>query len=148
MPTMPVAPAAVLAGIEARREKWVQAVKSSTSYNPAVQGNTLRTEATGGSFNPTSYVAVITGVTCTATATVSAKFRKAGGKIAAMSFQGRKAGTSTWSDLGRFMATPAMLHIPIATPGQPEEWEIQGQAYLKDSAVGVESAIQTVLVRG
>ena len=27
-------------------------------------------------------------------------------------------------DNGRFTVTPASLHIPIATPGQPEEWEI------------------------
>ncbi len=148
MPTLPTSPDAVLGGIEARREKWVQAVKSSTSYNPEVQGNTLRTEGTGSGFDPASYVAVVSGVTCTATATVSAKFRKAGGNVAAMEFHGRKAGTGTWINLGRFMATPASLHIPITTPGQPEEWEIQGQACAKDTPVGQPSGIQTVLVRG
>ena len=114
-----------------------------------MQGATLRIEATGTPFDPATYQAVIFDLTSPASATVSAKFRKAGGHIDAMGFTGRKmAGAGAWLDLGRFMATPATLHIPIAVAGQPEEWEIRGQAYIRDTPVGLPSEIATVLVRG
>ena len=147
-PVLPVAPTAVNAGIEARRAAWVQTAKNAHGYDPNVQGATLRIEMTGDTFNSATYQAIIFGLTSPASATVSAKFRKASGHVDAMAFQGRKSGSSPWIDLGRYMATPATLHIPLTTPGQAEEWEIRGHAYIKDSPIGVPSPVQTVLVRG
>ncbi len=147
-PVLPAAPTAVKAGIEERRSKWVAQAKSATDYDAAVQGVTLKTEMGADSFDEATYQAVVYDAATTASATVSVKFRKANGRVDAMSFRGRKAGTAGWSELGKFMATPASLHIPLTVAGQPEEWEIQGQAYVKDSPVGLPSQIVTVLVRG
>lgn len=147
-PVLPDAPTAVLAGIEARRVKWVTRGKGSTNFDPAVQGATLRIATTGTPFDPATYQADIFGLMCPAASTVSAKFRKAGGMIDAMGFSGRKIGGGAWVDLGRFLATPASVHIPIATAGQPEEWEIVAQAYQQDTAAGLPSMIHTVMVRG
>ena len=147
-PVIPVPPTAVNGGIEARRAAWVQIAKNSSAYDPLVQGATLGIEAPANNFNSVTYQAIIFGANSPSSATVSLKFRKAAGNIDAMGFQGRKAGTSAWVDLGRFMATPATLHIPLTTPGQPEEWEIRGYAYVKDAPVGVPSQAVSVLVRG
>ncbi len=51
-------------------------------------------------------------------------------------------------ELGRFAVTPASLHIPIATPGQAEAWEIWGQALKGDTLIGTASDHKEVLVRG
>ena len=114
-----------------------------------MQGATLRIEATGTPFDPATYQAVIFDLTSAASSTVSAGFRKAGRHIDAMRFTGRKmASGGPWLDLGRLMATPATLHIPIALAGQPEEWEIRGQCYIRDTPVGLPSEIATVPVQG
>ena len=65
-----------------------------------------------------------------------------------MGFKGRKASGGAWVDLGRFLATPASLPIPITTSGQPEDGELIGQAYIKDAAVGIPSMSLPVMVRG
>ncbi len=148
LPVMPAPPTPVSGGIEVRRAAWVQTVKNASGYDPLVQGATLRTEMTGDSFNRETYQAVISGATSASSATVTVKFRKASGHIDSMAFQGRKAGGGAWVELGRFMATPASLHLTLATPGQPEEWEIRGHAYIKDTPVGVPSQAVSVLVRG
>ena len=147
-PVMPAPPTAVKGGIEARRAAWVQTAKNAPGYDASVQGVTLRIEAAPDLFVAATYQASIFGLTSPASATVTVKFRKAAGRVDAMSFSGRKSGELGWTELGRYMATPASLHIPITTPGQPEQWEIVGRAYVKDSAIGIASSIETVLVRG
>ena len=149
LPAWPPLPAAgILAGLEARRAAWVQVFKKTTGYDPAVQGAALLLEATGAPFDPATYKADIASLHSPAPGLVLAHFRKARGQVDAMQFQGRKAGTPAWTDLGRFIGTPASLHIPIATPGQPEDWEIQGQAVKRDALIGLPSDIHSVTVRG
>jgi hypothetical protein len=149
VPAWPALPAAgVLAGIEGRRTKWVPLLKNATSYDPAVQGQTLQLEPDGGSFDPGSYQAIITDAQSLSAAQVSARFRKAGGNITGVAISGRKAGTAAFTDLGKFTVSPASLHIPITTPGQPEEWELQAQAFKGDTLIGTPSDIKSVLVRG
>ncbi len=149
VPPWPKAPsAAVLAGIEKRREKWVQSAKHAPKYNADTDGVALRIEPTGSPFEPVTYQAEITSVTSTAPAQVEAKFRKAGGNITGVEFKGRKAGTMNMQTLGRFTVSPASLFIPLAAPGQAEQWEIQGQALKGDTLIGTPSDIKPVLVRG
>ena len=79
---------------------------------------------------------------------VGARSRKARRNIDAMKFQGRKSGTLAWVDLGRFTATPASVHIPLTTQGNPELWEMTGRALIKDAEIGLASDLLEVLVRG
>ena len=137
-----------LAGLEARREKWVPLAKHSTNYDAAVQGVTLRIEPTGTPFDPVAYKAIIFDAMSPSPSTVSAKYRKARGKIDAMKFLGRRSGTPAWVDLGRFTATPATFHIPLTTPGNPEQWDLMGRALIKDVEIGIASDLLEVLVRG
>ena len=149
VPAWPALPApGVLAGIEARRAKWVQVLKNLPDYHPAAQGVTLQLEAVGATFDPGSYQAVIVDAHSLAPAQVSAKFRKARGSVTGVAFSGRRKGSGAFTDLGRFTVSPASLHIPIATPGQPEEWELQAQAFKGDTLIGTPSDIKPVLVRG
>jgi hypothetical protein len=149
VPAWPALPAAgVLGGIETRRAKWVQNLKNTPGYKPLAQGATLELEAPASSFNAHTYQAQITSAESFSPASVLAAFRKARGQVEGMHFNGRKTGTTAWVVLGRFTGTPASLHIPIATPGQPEQWELQGQAVKRDVLIGLPSAIITVLVRG
>ena len=148
VPAWPVAPAAVLAGIEARRMDWVPSLKHATGYNPQTDGVTLQTEIVGGGFDAAAYQAVVVSAVSHAPAQVAAAFRKARGEITGLEFSGRKVGTQALVKLGRFNVSPASLHIPIATPGVAEDWEIQGQGYRGDTLVGVPSDFKPVLVRG
>lgn len=148
VPSWPPLATVSLAGIEERREKWVQLAKHAANYDPLVQGAVLRIEPTGTPFDPATYQAEIFGAASPGPATVTCKFRKAGGEISAMAFSGRRVGTVAWVDLGRFTATPASLHIPLQTPGIPEVWEFQGQALIKDAPIGIPSDHVQVLVRG
>ncbi len=136
------------AGLEVRREKWVQLAKHAPNYDPAVQGATLRIEQTGTPFDPAAYKAEIFGAATPGAATVTVKFRKARGNVQAMKFKGRKAGGSAWTELGIFLATPASLHIPLTTPGTPEQWELSGRAMVKNDEIGIPSDLLEVLVRG
>jgi hypothetical protein len=152
-PTIPPMPSlgvpTVLAGIEERREKWVQEIKGLAGYDPLIQGVTLRIEQTGTPFNPATYKGEITKLESNAPHTVTAGFRKASGNIQGGKFLGRKIGTATlyaFPDVRT--VSPATLEVPLTTPGVAEEWEIQFQPYLKDQAVGIVSDFATVLVRG
>lgn len=152
-PTIPPLPSlgvpSVLAGVEARREKWVPEIRALTNYDPLVQGVTLRLETTGTPFDPATYKGVIVSVESNAPRQVTAAFRKASGKVQGGKFLGRKIGTAvlhTFPDVRT--VSPATLEVPIATPGVAEEWEFQFQPYLKDQPVGLASDFVTVLVRG
>lgn len=149
MPTWPIFSAGTTtAGLEARREKWVALAKHSSNYDPALQGATLRIEPTGTPFDQNTYKAIIFDATSPSPSTASCKFRKARGNVQAMKFLGRKVGTVAWVDLGRFMATPATMHIPLTTPGLPEQWELMGRALIKDQEIGIASDLLEVLIRG
>ena len=152
-PTIPPQPSAgipsALAGIEARREIWVKAIKSLDGYDAGVQGVALRIEQTGTAFDPATYKAEITGVSSPSARAVVAEFRKARGKIAGVRFLGRKIGTTTLVELGGLRTvSPTTLEIPIATAGVAEDWEIQARAVVKDVLVGIASDFAPVLVRG
>jgi len=149
VPAWPMIPGPiVLAGIESRRARWVQTLKHAGGYDPATHGVTLHLEPAGAAFDANNYKAVIVDAQSLAPAQVSAKFRKARGSVTGVAFSGRKKGSAAFTDLGRFTVSPASLHIPIATPGQPEEWELQAQAFKGDTLIGTHSDIKPVLVRG
>ena len=149
VPAWPALPApGVLAGIETRRAKWAQVLKNAGAYDPATHGVTLHLEPAGAAFDANNYQAVIVDAQSLAPAQVSAKFRKARGSVTGVAFSGRRKSGGAFTDLGRFTVSPASLHIPIATPGQPEEWELQAQAFKRDTLIGTPSDIKPVLVRG
>ena len=137
-----------LAGLESRREKWVQLAKHASNYDPAVQGAILRIEPTGAPFDRNTYKAEIFDATSPAPGKVLCKFRKARRSIDAMKFMGRKSGSATWTDFGRFTSIPATLAIPLQTPGSPEQWELMGQALIKDQPIGMPGDLLVILVRG
>ncbi len=152
-PTIPPQPStgvpSALAGVEARRELWVKAIKALDGYDAAVQGVALQFEPTGTPFDAATYKAEITGVSSPSARAVVAGFRKARGNIVGVKFFGRKIGTTTLMDLGGLRTvSPTTLEIPIATPGVAEEWEIQARAVVKDDLVGIASDFAPVLVRG
>ena len=147
VPSWPALASTVLAGLEARREKWVQQAKHATNYDPGVQGATLRIEPTGTPFDPATYKAEIFGALSPGPATVSCKFRKARNNIAGVAFSGRRKGAAAFVPLGRFTATPATFLIPLQTPGVPEEWDLQGRALIKDVEIGLPSDLVQLIVR-
>ena len=154
-PTIPMVPSwpgfsggSTNAGLEARREKWVQIAKHAANYDPTVQGAVLRIESTGTPFDPATYQAEIFGADSPGPATVLCKFRKARSNIDAMKFMGRKSGLPGWVNLGTYTATPASLHIPLQTPGSPEQWDLMGRALVRDVEIGLPSNLLQVLVRG
>lgn len=150
-PSMPVwpatVPAAVLQGIDDRRQAWVQRVKGSTGYNSASDGAALRIEPTGDPFNPTTYQAVIRAAICTGPAEVRLKLAKANGAIDANKVRMRRTGQTAWLDLGNFTKAEVFDRTPMLTPGQPEQREYQTQAVIQDALFGIPSDIETVLVR-
>ncbi len=148
IPNWPAVPASATAGIEARREKWVQQAKHIAAYDPGVQGMVLRIEPTGTPFDPTTYKAELFDATSPSPGTVQCKFRKARSNIDAMAFFGRRVGASALVSLGRFTSTPATFSIPLQTPGAPEVWELEGRALKKDVEVGIPSDLVQVTVRG
>lgn len=147
IPTWPVLAVPVLAGIDPRREKWVQQAKHAGNYDPLVQGAVLRIEPTGTPFDPTTYQAEIFGAMSPGPATMLVKFRKARGQIDAVAIAGRRTGTTAWVPLGTFTATPATFLVALQTPGVPETWDLQAQALIKDAKIGVPSDIVTAIVR-
>ena len=148
VPGWPAVPSPALAGIEARREKWVGAAKKAQNYDAGVQGAVLRIEPTGTPFDPAAYVAEIFGATSPSPGTVLCKFRKARGNVDAMAFFGRRLGVAAWTPLGRFTATPATFPVPVQAASSAEVWELQGRALVKDAEIGTPSAILQVVVRG
>lgn len=148
LPEWPTPPLAVLRGIEARRIKWVQSLKNADNYAAEVDGATLQTEMGGSAFDPNTFKATLLSVQSQSPATVQAKARKARGAIHGNAFSGRKADSANWVDLGRFTSPDVSLHIPIATPGQAEEWEIRCQGLKADKLIGQPSDLKQVLVRG
>ena len=122
---------------------------NADSNGPQLAAQVARVrESTGVPFDPATYQAEITSAETTAPSQVQAKFRKARGNITGVAFTGRKTGSSNWMDLGKFTVSPASLHVPITTPGQAEQWEIQARAFKGDTMIGLVSDIKTVLVRG
>ena len=148
MPTWPTAPVpAVDSGIEARRELWVQAAKSNPAYNAGTMGTTLRLEATVTPFNPSTYTAKLTDLSSPNSKQLRFKFGKAYGQVDGVNLYGRQTGTSAWTSLGRFNATPANAVVPLAN-GQPEEWQFQARAVKRDKEIGHASPAMSVIVRG
>ncbi len=134
-------------GIEKRREQWVQMVKNLPGYNPSI-GATLKLEAAVTPFDPSTYQAEIFGFGSPSTHTVAGKFRKAGGKIDGINLYARKAGTPSWTALGRFNATPFTAMVPVVAPTGPEDWEFQARAVKRDVEIGIASDIVPQTIRG
>ena len=74
------------------------------------------------------------------------KFDKAYGKIDGVNLYGRKSGTSSWTPLGRFNATPANTIVPLAD-SSPEEWQFQSRAVRRDQEIGNPSPVMTAIIR-
>ena len=136
---------AIDAGFEKRRELWVKEVKGNAAYNPSV-GQELRIIGPDDAFNPAAYKTQLLNVQSLGPKTVSGRFRKASGNADGVVIRGRKLGTTTFAELGRFTATPFNVHIPTTTT-EPERWEIEAQVFKKDQPFGIPSDIVEVIVR-
>ena len=146
-PEWPTAPTGVIeCDFEARREDWVQAVKSAPGYTPSI-GETLRIIAPSTPFDPNSYTAEISGVMSQSPKTITAKFRKARGNVDGVLVYGRKDGSATWIELGKFNATPFTASVPLAGTA-PEVWQIQARAFKRDVPFGNLSDIVEVTIKG
>ena len=147
IPTLPAPPAsAILAGIEARRARWVQEIKKNPRYQPSV-GAQLGIDTPVVPFNVLTYPCELLELASRAPHTVGGKFRKAAGNVDGINLYGRPVGTSAWQALGRFNATPFTASVPLPATG-PAEWEFYARAVKRDVEIGVASAITTVIVRG
>jgi hypothetical protein len=141
-PTLPTP--VVLAGVERRREKWVQRVKESLTYTQSI-GETLRIVAPEVPFDPTTYTARLSGVKSPGPRTVTGKFRKEYGNVDGVMLYGRKDGMTTWTELGRFTAIPFTATVPL-TGTSPEVWEFQVRAFRRDVLFGNPSIIMQATI--
>lgn len=144
-PAMPTLPApVVLAGVERRRAKWVETAKAKLTYTQSL-GEALRIVAPEVPFDPDSYVAKLTGVKSPGPRTVSGRFRKEYGNVEGVIVFGRKEGTTSWTELGRFTALPFTANVPV-TGSTPEVWEFQVRAFKRDVPFGAPSDIVQVTI--
>lgn len=145
-PMPPSSTSGINAGLEKRREKWVQSMKGMPGYTETI-GRTLGVIAPGSNFNATTYQAQLYDVSSPSGCTVSAKFRKALGNIDGINLYGRKVGATAWANLGRYTAAPCSASVPLTTPTSPEEWEFQARAVKRDVEIGLPSDIVPQIVR-
>ncbi len=151
-PTVPAWPAqpgmssGINAGLEKRREKWVQSMKGMTGYNDTL-GQTLGVIGAGSNFDPATYQPQFFDANSPSACTVAGKFRKAGGNIDGINLYGRRLGTTAWGLLGRYTATPCTATVHTTTPDAPQEWEFQARAVKRDVELGVPSDIVAVIIR-
>jgi hypothetical protein len=140
VPKWPTPPSAtILCNFEQRRVEWVQEVKDAGNYTEEI-GQTLGI-APMTRFNSWAFRAELLGLVCTGPKTVAGKFRKAHGNIEGIVLRGRRSGTASWTELGRFKATPFSASVPIAGGEPQEEWEFQARGLKRDLEVGVASEI-------
>ncbi len=145
-PAFPVSPdSAVAADFEARRERWVQQIKSNPAYNTTI-GATLGLESPAPSFNKGGYQCQLYALGALNAHTVGGKFRKANGAVEGINLYGRKLGATTWTLLGRYTVTPFTASVPL-TGSVPEQWEFMARAVAKDAEFGQDSAVGEVIVR-
>jgi hypothetical protein len=152
LPTTPVVPAfptlptpAVLQGIEARRASWVARVKEMPGYSQSI-GEALQIVAPVTPFDPASYVPVLSALRSQSAKTVTGRFRKAYGNVDGIVLFGRKEGSTSWIELGRFNAMPFSAEVPVTGPN-PEVWEFAAQAFKKDVPFGNLSDIHQVTIK-
>jgi hypothetical protein len=134
----------VLAGVERRRAKWVETAKAKLTYTQSL-GEALRIVAPEVPFDPDSYVAKLTNVKSLGPRSVSGRFRKEYGNVEGVILQGRKEGTTGWTELGRFSALPFTANVPV-TGSTPEVWQFQVRAYKRDVPFGAPSDIVQVTI--
>jgi hypothetical protein len=146
-PEWPTAPVGIIeCDFEARREDWVQAVKSAPGYTPSI-GETLRIIAPSTPFDPNTYTAEISGLLSQAPKTITGRFRKARGNVDGILLFGRKDGSAEWKELGKFTATPFTAPVPVATTS-PEIWQFQARAFKRDVPFGNPSDIVELTIKG
>jgi hypothetical protein len=146
-PEIPAPPAAEIGhDFERRRLDWVQEVKELPEYTREI-GVELGIEPVSAAFNGGSYRADLHDVLCSGPKTITGKFRKAHGQIDGIVLRGRHRGSASWTELGRFKATPFSAYIPVAGP-EPEDWEFQARALKRDIEVGIVSPIVEAAVKG
>ena len=91
-------------------------------------------------FDPNTFEVPLRNLSSPAARQVRFKFGKAYGKIDGINLYGRKAGTSSMMNLGRFNATPARTAVPLSGDN-PEQWEFQARAVKRDQEIGLPSAV-------
>ena len=146
-PKVPKPPTAEIThDFEGRRSEWVEEVKELPTYSSEV-GLKLGIEPPVAPFSGGAYKAVLHDVICSGPKTVTGKFRKAHGNIEGIVLRGRLSGSASWTELGRFKATPFSAYVPVTGP-EPEEWEFQARAVKRDIEVGMASPIVEAAVKG
>lgn len=131
---------------ERRRIEWVQEVKARRGYDHDI-GAALGIEPLPAVFNSGTYKPDLHELACSEPKTVSGKFRKAHGNIEGVVLRGRRRGSASWTELGRFKATPFSAPVPVAGV-EPEEWEFQARAIKRDIETGIPSDIVETVVKG
>jgi hypothetical protein len=145
-PECPAPPAREISyDFERRRLEWVEEVKVLSTYTHEI-GVALGLELPA-IFNGGAYKADLHDVICSGPKTITGKFRKAHGNIDGIVLRGRRHGSASWTELGRFKATPFSAHVPIAGL-DPEGWEFQARALKRDIEVGMASPIVEAAVKG
>ena len=152
LPTAPTwpptdGPASVDPGIDGRRQKTVDRIKSSAAYTKDVIGKLLRTENTGDPFNPANSTGLIRSLHLNAHGQVTVAFSKQGGEVDGVNVYMQRAGETAWTKVGLFTHTPAVDPTPLKVAGQPEERTYTVINVINDQEVGQRSPAMTILVR-
>ena len=143
----PSGPTAVPPGIDGRRQKNVDHIKSASAYTPLVIGALLRTESTGTPFDAATYQAVVRSAKETGQGSVNVAFSKASSNIDGVNLYLQRTGDAGPVKIGLFTHTPATDFTPLKTPGVPEQRNYSAVAVIADAEVGLRSAVVTVLVK-
>jgi hypothetical protein len=133
-PSEPIKP-----DLEHRRVEWVQEVKSLPGFSQEI-GEALGLLPLPTVFNGGSYKADLHDLISTEPKTISGKFRKAHGNVEGIVLRGRRKGSASWVELGRFKATPFSALVPVAG-SDPEDWQFQARALKRDIETGIGSDI-------
>lgn len=139
-------PDAGIAGdFEGRRLEWVAEVKASPAYTQEL-GEALGLEQIPTAFSGGNYRCELNELVCSGPKTVTGKFRKAHGNIEGIVLRGRRLGSASWTELGRFNATPFSAAVPMSSP-EPEVWEFQARALKRGIEMGVASPMAEAIVQ-
>ncbi len=130
---------------EHRRLEWVAEVKAHPAYTQEI-GEALGLEPVLASLNSGSYRCELSELVCSEPKTVTGKFRKSYGQVEGIVLRGRRCGSASWTELGRFTATPFSAPVPITGP-DPETWEFQARSLKRGIEMGNPSEMIEAVVQ-
>jgi hypothetical protein len=120
-------------------------IKETTTYTDA-NGIDLGIVGAASTFDPATYVAVITDLEINMPGQVTLSFSAAGGAIEGVNVYYRLQGSAAWIYCNRDTASPYVHIQPLAVPGQPEIREYRIRAVMKDVEIGGYSGTSQITV--